>query len=138
MQTVTDQDSSQGEVSQLECTALQTTSLQLPHGTQGQAILIPQFDPMGAQQGCIPWANVHGVKNRWSAVQSVPEDVDEDAEGRRPKRRSSNAGVQYSDDLSDAMFNRLLQPDDQPGSASEVTTPYALLSLRRSQATAQL
>ena len=56
-------------------------------------------------------------------VQSQQEGVEDDMEGRRPKRRSSNAGVHYSEDLSDAMFDRLLQPDDQPGSASEVTCP---------------
>lgn len=56
-------------------------------------------------------------------LQSQQEEVEEEGEGRRPKRRSSNAGVHYSEDLSDAMFDRLLQPDDQPGSASEVTCP---------------
>ena len=55
-------------------------------------------------------------------MQSQQDGVEDDGEGRRPKRRS-NAGVHYSEDLSDAMFDRLLQSDDQPGSASEVTCP---------------
>lgn len=59
-------------------------------------------------------------------MQSQQDGVEDDGEGRRPKRRSSNAGVHYSEDLSDAMFDRLLQSDDQPGSASEVTSPPAL------------
>lgn len=56
-------------------------------------------------------------------VQSQQEELEDEGEGegRRPKRRSSNAGLHYSEDLSDAMFDRLLQADDQPGSASEVT-----------------
>ena len=90
--------------------------------TEGQATLKPLFHALGEQQGCVPWTVVHDMKSKPSVVQSVQEDVDEEAEGRRPKRRSSNAGVQYSEDLSDAMFNRLLQPHDQPGSASEVTS----------------
>ena len=54
-------------------------------------------------------------------MQSTQEDVEDEASGRRPKRRSSNAGVQYSEDLSDAMFNRLMRADDQHESASEVS-----------------
>ena len=60
-------------------------------------------------------------------VQSQQEGVEDEGEGRRPKRRSSNAGVHYSEDLSDAMFDRLLQPDDQPGTASDVTCPPSAL-----------
>lgn len=59
-------------------------------------------------------------------VQSQQEELEDEGEGRRPKRRSSNAGLHYSEDLSDAMFDRLLQTDEQPGSASEVTQTLAL------------
>ena len=55
-----------------------------------------------------------------NAVQSVEEESGDEAGSRRRKRRSSNAGVQYSEDLSDAMFNRLMQADDHSESASEV------------------
>ncbi|DBA90498.1 hypothetical protein WJX77_002407 [Trebouxia sp. C0004] len=51
--------------------------------------------------------------------QSVEEESGDEAGSKRRKRRSSNAGVQYSEDLSDAMFNRLMQPDDHSESASE-------------------
>jgi len=54
-------------------------------------------------------------------VQSVEEESGDEAGGRRRKRRSSHAGVQYSEDLSDAMFNRLMQADQHSDSASEVT-----------------
>ena len=55
-------------------------------------------------------------------VQSQQEDLEDEGEGRRPRRRSSmNAGLHYSEDLSDTMFDQLLQADEQPGSASEVT-----------------
>ncbi len=59
-------------------------------------------------------------------MQSVEEESgDEAGSSRRRKRRSSNAGVQYSEDLSDAMFNRLMQADDHSESASEVHPPSA-------------
>lgn len=48
------------------------------------------------------------------------QDESGDEAGGRRTRRSSNNGVQYSEDLSDAMFNRLLQPDEHSDSASEV------------------
>lgn len=53
-------------------------------------------------------------------MQSVEEDSGDEGGSRRRKRRSSNAGVHYSEDLSDAMFNRLMQTDDASESASEV------------------
>ncbi len=53
-------------------------------------------------------------------MQSVEEESGDEAGSKRRKRRSSHAGVQYSEDLSDAMFNRLMQADDQSESASEV------------------
>ena len=53
------------------------------------------------------------------------QDESGDEAGGRRKRRSSNNGVQYSEDLSDAMFNRLLQADEQSDSGSEVRHPDA-------------
>ena len=58
-------------------------------------------------------------------MQSVEEESGDEAGSRRRKRRSSNAGVQYSEDLSDAMFNRLMQADDHSESGSEVDAPPA-------------
>ena len=51
-------------------------------------------------------------------MQSVEEESGDEA-------GSSNAGVQYSEDLSDAMFNRLMQADDHSESGSEVDAPPA-------------
>ncbi|KAL3130584.1 hypothetical protein ABBQ38_008389 [Trebouxia sp. C0009 RCD-2024] len=68
-----------------------------------------------------------------ASEQSQQEELEDEGEGRRPKRRSSNAGLHYSEDLSDAMFDRLLQTDEQPGSASEedVVMPARRLSKSR-------
>lgn len=56
---------------------------------------------------------------------ALDESVSEEGVRKR-KRRGSTAGVQYSEDVSDAAFNRLIQ-GDQPSeeSASEVCPAVA-------------
>lgn len=63
---------------------------------------------------------VHDCLSDHWRLQAASEEVSEEGVRKR-RRRGSTAGVQYSEDVSDAAFNRLLQADQaSEESASEV------------------